>query len=144
MISTDPQHSRATRKARGQFFTPQQVAVSLLRQVRSDLDLLGLPVPKRGPVLDPACGDGSFLSAALAEGWVESASDLFGFDIDGSVLAGPEGACLTRGDALLEDPVLLLLGTLPMVAVVSETSTWWICSVSGLGLRAGDSTKRGR
>jgi type I restriction enzyme M protein len=106
VISTDPQHSRATRKARGQFFTPQQVAVSLLRQVRSDLDLLGLPVPKRGPVLDPACGDGSFLSAALAEGWVESASDLFGFDIDGSVLAGPEGACLTRGDALLEDPVL--------------------------------------
>lgn len=78
----------------------------MLRQVRCDLELLGLPAPEQGPVFDPACGDGSFLGAALVEGWVSSAGDLFGLDIDADVLSGPEGTHLSCADGLLEEPAL--------------------------------------
>ena len=90
-------------KARGQYFTPHEVAMSLLRQARVDLKALSRPAPTAGPVLDPACGDGAFLHAALATDWVGSASDLYGFDIDAAVLDGPSGAALCAGDALLRE-----------------------------------------
>ena len=103
MCATPSQRRKADRKARGQFFTPCEVATSLLAQVRDDLELQGFSAPEPGEVLDPACGDGSFLRAALAGGWVETADSLVGFDIDARVLGGPAGASLCHGNALLEE-----------------------------------------
>ncbi len=89
---------RSRRKARGQFFTPDEVAESLLRRATRDLVAAGEAVP-RGAVLDPACGDGAFLAAAAVVGWGR-VGDLRGRDADASVAAGPPGAVIDVGDGL--------------------------------------------
>lgn len=94
---------RSRRKAQGQFFTPAAVAESLLRRASDDLASAGEAVPA-GAVLDPACGDGAFLTAAAVAGWA-TVSRLRGRDTDASVLAGPPGAVLDVGDGLAVEGV---------------------------------------
>ena len=101
MLSTWSQSSKTARKARGQFFTPVNVAKQLLRTAREDLERFGLSAVAPGPVLDPACGDGAFLEAALAVGWASLAGELHGLDIDEEVLSGPAGASLRVANGLL-------------------------------------------
>jgi len=89
------------RKARGQFFTPVETATALLSMARRDLEGLGLPGLASGPILDPACGDGSFLAAALAAGCASSPGQLHGLDIDAGVASGPAGSCIKVANGLL-------------------------------------------
>jgi len=98
---TSPQRNKAARKVRGQFFTPASVAEVLLRGARADLEQLGRPIPVAGKVLDPACGDGAFLAAAVATGWAATSAQLHGLDIDAEVAAGPPGARIQVADGLL-------------------------------------------
>jgi hypothetical protein len=86
---------------RGQFFTPATVAEVLLRDARRDLEQLSLPILAPGAVLDPACGDGAFLTAALAAGWASTPARLHGLDIDAEVASGPPGASIQVADGLL-------------------------------------------
>jgi len=101
VLSSPPSQSRVVRKARGQFFTPVDTATALLRLARRDLEQLGLPDCCAGPMLDPACGDGSFLEAVLAAGWASTGEQLHGLDIDGAVASGPVGSCITVANGLL-------------------------------------------
>jgi predicted RNA methylase len=99
MLSGSP---RPRRKARGQFFTPDDIALRLLRRAAEDLQAAGETVPTHGLVLDPACGDGAFLRAAVSTGWA-SPETLRGVDSDASVLSGPPGADLRTGDGLVAE-----------------------------------------
>lgn len=84
--------SRAARKSRGQFFTPVEVARAMVRIARA---LGGGRLPA-GPVVDPACGEGAFLTAALAEGI--GAARLVGVDVDRSLRrAWQAGRLIDRG-----------------------------------------------
>ncbi|MBJ93441.1 MAG: hypothetical protein CMP23_03100 [Rickettsiales bacterium] len=100
MSTNSGPQDRSFRKARGQFFTPSEVSRSLLSCAAADLLQLGLEPLQTGPLLDPSCGDGSFLAAALAESWVKGSSELCGIDIDDEVLGGPVGSQLVHGDGL--------------------------------------------
>ncbi len=91
---------RLRRKARGQYITPPALAAELAIWTEVDLAAAGVSIP-RGPVLDPACGDGVFLELARAHGW--GGGGLWGRDIDEAVLAGPPGADLKVEDGLLDD-----------------------------------------
>jgi len=100
-VETDRAESKRTRKRRGQFFTPRATAAQLLKLAAADLGdgrFAGL----RGvsSILDPACGDGAFLQAAVDAGWAPDESALTGFDLDGEVLCGPAGATLEARDSL--------------------------------------------
>jgi type I restriction enzyme M protein len=111
------------RRALGQYFTPPTV-------VGFCLDALTWlsPAPPDAParrVVDPACGDGSFLAAALERGFCLHANT-FGVDLDPALalaweqrgLSGREGPWLGCGDGLLADTVcgrLLADGTFDWV-----------------------------
>ncbi|HQU41389.1 MAG TPA: hypothetical protein PK867_01200 [Pirellulales bacterium] len=74
-----PADDLARRRAIGQFFTPPLVA----RFIWDALDLLQAPkkIPRNARAVDPACGDGEFLRAALDRGHDPAA--LVGVDIEG-------------------------------------------------------------
>jgi len=111
-VAASARAPRASRKARGQFFTPTEVAEALLRRAAQDLAEAGESVP-RGDVLDPACGDGAFLTAAAVAGWA-APHRLRGRDTDASVLDGPPGAALDVGDGLaLDGPFDAVVGNPP-------------------------------
>lgn len=88
--------SRRRRSDKGQFFTPRTVCAALARLV---------PLPPRARLLDPACGSGGLLAAALE---VEPTLRTTGVDVDTGalrvaqllqLLAGRQGAW-QHGDAL--------------------------------------------
>ena len=84
------------RRALGQFFTPLEVA----RFVWDMLELLnGRKLAKGARVIDPACGEGVFLHAALER---NRRFELFGADIDESLVSK------WRSDATLKDAQLHL------------------------------------
>jgi type I restriction enzyme M protein len=97
--------ARASKGAKGQFFTPRHVVELCARVVR----------PRAGEaVLDPACGSGGFLLHARERARLEDGASpaLWGFDVDARALrvarallalAGEEGARLVRLNALLRE-----------------------------------------
>lgn len=67
---------RKSKRQKGQFYTPEHLAVTLFHKARLDAD---------GRILDPSCGDGSFLMAAAAQRAKLAEPDLSllcGYDID--------------------------------------------------------------
>ena len=100
------------RRALGQFFTPLEVA----RFVWEMLELLnGKKLAKGARVIDPACGEGVFLHAALERG---RGFKLFGADIDESL------APKWRADASLKDAKVALTNGLvddPKLGLVPES-----------------------
>lgn len=92
-------------KLRGGYYTPLDLARLVVRHLRPGPDDV---------VVDPACGDGSFLEAAVAEG----AARVIGFDVDaeaveqaGTRLAG--AATVRHADVLAGTDVERLLGGVP-------------------------------
>ncbi|RCK80576.1 MAG: hypothetical protein OZSIB_2889 [Candidatus Ozemobacter sibiricus] len=108
---------RGARRARGQFYTPEDL-------VRRVLRLTGLP-PAEGEVLDPACGDGAWL-VPVAEAWREAGvarplERIWGCDLDAEALliclarllaVAPAGGWphLEQRDFLLDPPSLVVPG----------------------------------
>ncbi len=92
--------SRRRRSDKGQFFTPRTVCVALARLV---------PLPATGTVLDPACGSGGLLAAALRD---RPGLQALGMDVDaGALRVARLLSLLSRqpthwqhADALREDP----------------------------------------
>ena len=99
------QASTSPTKLRGAYYTPLDLARLVVRRL----------APRPEDVLvDPACGDGSFLEAALAEG----AAHVVGFDVDadaveqaGARLAG--AATVRHADVLAQPGIESLLGAVP-------------------------------
>jgi|GEM_PF-1374594 len=92
-------------KLRGGYYTPIDLARLVVRRLRPGPDDL---------VVDPACGDGSFLEAAAAEG----ATRILGFDVDPEAVeqarARLAGAGVARhADVLAEPDIERLLGDQP-------------------------------
>lgn len=92
-------HFSRKEKVYGQFFTPPEVANFIV-------DFASTFVQEKNRAVDPACGDGVFLSALLRSGFRE----VWGMDIDGSVLNRmPEhvrkSAKVLIGDALVMNPL---------------------------------------
>jgi type I restriction enzyme M protein len=69
-------HFRRREKVLGQFFTPLRLAAWMVEMA---LDWL----PRRGSMLDPACGDGAFLEPVAHHGF----SEVIGIEVDPEVLA---------------------------------------------------------
>ncbi len=83
----ESRRKQAKRKS-GQFYTPEKFSFEIIEQIKPEL---------KGKILDPACGDGSFLMVA-AEKAKKAAGDAFrleniyGYDIDAQALL----VCLGR------------------------------------------------
>ncbi len=116
----------------GQVFTPAPLADLTLR-----LALEGMSRPR---ILDPACGDGAFLSAALRAGII--ARDVWGIDIDPTTLALARSRCpgvaleqsdflnvaLTEFDAVVGNPPYVrqeLLGTATKQRIAAQIEQDW-------------------
>lgn len=92
--------SRRRRSDKGQFFTPRTVCVALARLV---------PLPETGRVLDPACGSGGLLAAALRD---RPQLTALGMDVDAGTLKvarllallSGQPTCWQHADALREAP----------------------------------------
>ncbi|HIP33130.1 MAG TPA: restriction endonuclease subunit M/S [Crocinitomicaceae bacterium] len=94
-------------KVLGQFFTPPEVAEFIVSFALVHLD-------KAERAIDPACGEGVFLSALLKHGFKE----VWGVDIDPNVLnrmseSIKERAKIIIGDALIRSPTLSQVFVLP-------------------------------
>ena len=89
---------RRRKKGRGQFFTPTEVALQLLLEAGPFLPPGAAP-GGTARVVDPACGEGVFLEAAVRAGWAVP-EQIVGADLDRAVLAGPEGSQLHAGCGL--------------------------------------------
>lgn len=94
------------RKLRGGYYTPLELARLVVRRLR--------PGPE-DVVVDPACGDGVFLAAALAEG----ATRVVGFDVDAEAVEQARGrvgreADVRQADVLDEGGLERLLGARPV------------------------------
>jgi predicted RNA methylase len=104
------------RRALGQFFTPPAVARFIWDMVEH---FRGQNWPNRARVIDPACGQGVFLHAALERG---RSFDLYGADIDESLMPdwradlALKDARLHVANGLVDDPgVGLESGTFDVV-----------------------------
>jgi hypothetical protein len=94
---------RDTRRQRGAFFTPDEVATRLLQTAMRAFAAAGRVLPA-GALLDPACGDGSFLRAAARTDVLRNRV-LRGCDVDGGALAKAAGVGeVQRGDGLVLPP----------------------------------------
>ena len=107
MITQREKFFRKKEKIFGQFFTPQEIAEFIVSFALLHLD-------KAERAIDPACGDGVFLSALLKHGFKE----IWGVDIDPSVLDNiPEDikkrTKIIIGDALIRSPTLSQMFVLP-------------------------------
>jgi len=99
------------RRALGQFFTPRAVAEFMWGMI----DALGAEkLEPTARIIDPACGDGVFLRAAVERGGRDPAT-LFGVDIDETLVplwraeALLQGAKLFRANGLVDNPAIGLL-----------------------------------
>lgn len=77
-------------KARGAYYTPPAVAKALVDWA----------VPAPGRVLDPACGDGAFLTAALTRlGEIGGGGEVVGVEVDAEAVAAARGVLAAHADA---------------------------------------------
>ncbi len=87
------------RKNNGIFYTDLFLADKMVKS---------LPINKRGCIVDPCCGTGSFLAAALLNGYTEvygmdqdeGAVEVCRNEMEGELLRGKQGAVLTAMDTL--------------------------------------------
>jgi len=84
----DARLSRDQRRRRGVVHTPPELARFMARRVDAALQELGLAGlgDRRVSLLDPACGPGVFLAAALSEATGPGPGEVLGLDVDAGAL----------------------------------------------------------
>lgn len=118
-------------RALGQYFTPEPVVALCYRMLR-DID----PDTANPTIIDPACGEGAFLSYALAHG-VTTPGRLFGVEKD-SAVAGTislDGIHLFTGDGLASPDTWHPLSQSEISDPTSEIPFDWVVGNPPFGTR---------
>jgi type I restriction enzyme M protein len=110
--------NKSAKGQKGQYFTPRHVVKAVAKMV---------PIEPNARVVDPACGSGAFLRAALVE---EPSAAVYGFDIDARatrvarvllVASGQLPRCIMRTDSLQRPKLKLFSEKSPAIEDFART-----------------------